>query len=256
MFSQLQKTQKQAYTSPAKKAGCLFLALTLPLPQNSSMRQLICFLCLFIHRRQSQLPHPPKPQYGCRLYLVPHSISFFLLGVCRCLCLARLLNRSGCRFVTFFVSYAESRFFHFSLLDPLSLEPYATIQSAAFRNTQQESFVPQTLAYPFAPCSFVFPLLSKPSTASATHTSRLSFLLVPRQKFKPLVYPIQFHRQQKNAPNLCAKGIGRSLAFLSSAISTSTFAQLADGSRTSLSTFRYLSISFVPFTSQTPVAPP
>jgi hypothetical protein len=72
------------------------------------------------------------------------------------------------------------------------------------------------------------------STASATYTSRLSFLLVPRPKFKPLVYPSHFQRQQKNAPNLCAKGIGRSLAFLSSAISTSTFAQLADGSRTSV----------------------
>jgi hypothetical protein len=170
--------------------------------------------------------------------------------------LARLLNRSGCRFVTFFVSYAESRFFHFSLLDPLTLEPYASIQSAAFRNALQEYFVPHILACPFASCSFVFPFLSKSSTASATHTSRLSFLLVPRQKFKPQVSPIQFHHQQKNAPNLCAKGIGRSLAFLSSAISSSTFAQLADGSRTSLSSFRYHYIPFVPFTSQTPVAPP
>jgi len=139
------------------------------------MRQFTCFLCLFIHRRQSQLPHPPKPQRGCRLYLVPHSISFLILGVCRCLCLARLLNRSGCRFVTFFVAYAESRFIHFSLLDPLTLEPYASIHSAAFSNTQQEYFVPHILAYPFASCRFVFPRLSKPSTASATRTSRLPF---------------------------------------------------------------------------------
>ena len=48
------------------------------------------------------------------------------------------------------------------------------------------------------------------STASATHTSRLSFLLDPRPKFKPLVYPSHFQRQQKNAPNLCAYCIGRS----------------------------------------------
>jgi hypothetical protein len=174
LSSQHQKTSRikpntELHFVPGFSGSC-----TLPLSQNSSMRQLTCFLCLFIHRRQSQLPHPPKPQRGCRLYLVPHSISFFILGVCRCLCLARLLNRSGCRFVTFFVAYAESRFIHFSLLDPLTLEPYASIQSAAFSNTQQEYFVPHILAYPFASCRFVFSLLYNPSTASATRTSRLS----------------------------------------------------------------------------------
>ena len=40
---------------------------------------------------------------------------FFLLGVCRRLCLARLLNRSGFRFVTFFAFLVHSRFASFRL---------------------------------------------------------------------------------------------------------------------------------------------
>ena len=94
------------------------------------------------------------------------------------------------------------------------------------------------------------------SIRNAHQPFAFSSFVASAKKDKPLVSPFQFHRQQKNAPNLCAYCIGRSLAFLSSAISTSTFAQLADGSRTSLSSFRYHYIPFVPFTSQTPVAPP
>lgn len=118
-------------------------------------------------------------------------------GVWRCLCLARLLNRSGCRFVTFFVPFAECRFFHFSLLVPFTA-PYTTIHSAAFSNTQQAYFVPHTLAFPLlhAVLSFRFsPSLQQHpqhSPAVCLFSSPESFLAL--HKSKPLVFPFQFHR--------------------------------------------------------------
>lgn len=102
--------------------------------------------------------------------------------------------------------------------------------------------------------SFLIPLLSHCSMQFCLSASLQAFNSI-RNTHQPFVFshrpkafwlfinpnhwffPFNSIANKKNAPNLCAYCIGRSLAFRSSAISSSTFAQLAVGSRTSLASF-------------------
>ena len=116
-FSSFYKENLSARVYKTLLTSCPCIYHSKPIRQNSSLRLSISFLCYVLIRRQSRLLHPPKPHY-CEFVRNPNAhasshitpSSSLLLGVCRRLCLARLLNRSGFRFVTFFAVLVHSRF--------------------------------------------------------------------------------------------------------------------------------------------------
>ena len=111
---------------------------------HSFASSFIAFFCCVLIRCQSRLLHPPKPQY-CKQFAHPIHRLFrsvlsacSLLGVCRRLCLARRLMRSGfdpstavwsSRAVLFLVTFFEgSRYVHCSVRPfPIALTKHLKI---------------------------------------------------------------------------------------------------------------------------------
>lgn len=236
----------QSYVLTSLPLFLPFLSRCLRIRQSGC--SLVFLACSFIvvSRGYSATPKPQIRLFFASSFLMAQMMS--KMGCHRRLGYARLLNRSGCGFVTVFVPAYVSRFPHYSarsLKKGFSVSFHSVQPLPNSHNKSVCFLVPQHFTHLFSIC--FTPLSSIPlryisSTASASHTCRWyhstqGIFTATVQPTASSSYPIQ--RQQKHPPNPCAYCIGRQL-FSSCPFLSSTLAQLAVGSQRFSRTFFHL----------------